>query len=68
MSVHSTVGNLPDVTPMERAVCQLITRIRKLRWMGLDVEAESLEGELQSALRLVDEPRDTLLAGPRETD
>jgi hypothetical protein len=53
---------------MERAVCQLITRIRKLRWMGLDVEAESLEGELQSALRLVDEPRDTLLAGPRETD
>ena len=68
MSAHTMYENRSDATPMERVVCQLITRIRKLRWMGMDAEAERLQDELQSALHQVDSPRDTLLGEPRETD
>jgi hypothetical protein len=33
---------LPDVSPLERRITVLTTRIRKLQWMGLEHEAEKL--------------------------
>ena len=33
---------LPDVSPLERRINVLATRIRKLQWMGLENEAANL--------------------------
>jgi hypothetical protein len=38
-----------DVTPEERTSCELVTLIRKLRWIGLEAEA----GHLQAVLRKI---------------
>lgn len=53
----------PDVVTAERASHELVMRILKLRWIGMDNEAE----RMQVALRCVDPPC-TLLAGPFDTD
>jgi hypothetical protein len=68
MLAYSTIHEPPEVSPVERSVTELIKRIRKLRWIGLENEAEQLQAQLQLALRRVDEPRGTLLAGPCDTD
>jgi hypothetical protein len=39
----------PDVTREQRAAAELIKRIRKLRWMGLEDEARRV---VRSSLRL----------------
>lgn len=48
----------------ESRVNDLVTRIRKLRWMGMEEEAERLQQELTR--RCAD--GDTVVATPRETD
>ena len=63
MDIGANVQERPDVTADEQASHEIITRIRKLRWMGMEVEAERME----LALRKVN-PRETSLAGPRDTD
>jgi hypothetical protein len=63
MEMRSSVQERPDVSAQERASHELIKRILKLRWIGMEVEAE----QMQVALRRV-EPRCTLLAGPYDTD
>ena len=58
-------ANVPDVSPEQRTNVELIMRIRKLRWIGMEDEAELVQLEL--AARDI-EPVDTVLAIPRETD
>jgi hypothetical protein len=54
-----------DVTPEERTSCELVTLIRKLRWIGMETEA----GKLQTVLRrLPPDRRASLLAAPHSTD
>ena len=63
MEIFSGIQEHPDVSAEERAASELIKRIRKLRWMGMDEEAQQMQVVLRRA-----EPGDTLLAGPWDTD
>lgn len=63
MEINANVSERPDVSAEEQVSQHLIMRILKLRWMGLDIEAD----EAEVALRRVD-PACTLLAGPFDTD
>jgi hypothetical protein len=55
--------DVPDVSADQRASNEMIKLIRKLRWMGMEGEAE----QLRSAL--IGMPRaDSVVAEPRETD
>ena len=54
-----------DVSPDEGTSCELVTLIRKLRWIGMEAEA----GQLQTALRKIPpDRRASLLAAPHSTD
>jgi hypothetical protein len=53
----------PDVSAEHRASNELIKLIRKLRWIGMEKEAEGVE----TALRGVS-PADSVLAAPHDTD
>lgn len=63
MEVHLATRERPDVSVEERTANDLVKRIRKLRWMGMDEEA----WQMQIVLRRI-EPGDALLAGPCDTD
>jgi hypothetical protein len=52
-------------TTEQRASDELIKLITKLRWMGLDEEAISIE---QRLLSYPFRPGESVLAGPRDTD
>lgn len=60
---HASVQERPHAAAEERARHELVMRILKLRWMGMENEAEQVE----AALRKV-EPSCTLMAGPFDTD
>lgn len=63
MEINSNVQECPDAAADESSSQQLVMRVLKLRWMGMESEA----GRLQVALSRV--ARDfTLLAGPFDTD
>jgi hypothetical protein len=54
-----------EVTPEQRAAREVVKLIRKLRWIGLETEAEQLQlvlGEFPP------DKRGSLLAGPHSTD
>jgi hypothetical protein len=53
----------PDVVGEQQAACDLVKRIRKLRWMGMEDEAERLQVELRRT-----QQADTVLAAPVDTD
>jgi hypothetical protein len=53
-----------DAVEAKSAANDLVRRIRKLRWMGLEEEAERLQRELTR--RCADS--DSVIATPRETD
>jgi hypothetical protein len=53
----------PDVAHEQRAACDLVKRIRKLRWMGMEEEAERLQAELRRSKQ-----SDSVLAAPVDTD
>src|SRR5262245_61727145 len=54
-----------DVTPEQRAACEVVKLIRKLRWIGMEREAK----ELQMALSgFPSDKRASLVAGPHSTD
>jgi hypothetical protein len=55
----------PDVSWEQKAATDLIKRIRKLRWMGMEDEANHLRAELES-LGVV--PTDSVLAILRDMD
>ena len=55
----------PDVSAEQRTSNELVKLIRKLRWMGMEEEAERVQTELaQSDVG----PADCVLAVSRETD
>jgi hypothetical protein len=53
----------PDLPGEPKSARELVKRIRKLRWMGMEEEAQ----RLQAALRRI-EDTDCVLAAPRDTD
>jgi hypothetical protein len=53
-----------DATEGESAANDLVKRIRKLRWMGLEDEARRLQRELTRRCA----ESDSVIATPRETD
>lgn len=53
----------PDVSIVERTLSELARLVRKLRWIGMQEEAE----QMQLVLRRVDSAA-ILLAGPHDTD
>ncbi len=63
MEIRATVQVRPDVPAEEPTSHDLIMRILKLRWMGMESEANRMELALRSA-----DPPCTLLAGPFDTD
>jgi hypothetical protein len=54
-----------DVTPEQRAAREVVKLIRKLRWIGLETEAEQLQLVLSE---FPADKRASLLAGPHSTD
>jgi hypothetical protein len=52
----------PDVTREQRAAAELIKRIRKLRWMGLEDEARRV---VRSSLRLCSTDEFVVESAPR---
>jgi hypothetical protein len=52
-----------DISGEPKSARELVKRIRKLRWMGMEEEAQ----RLQIALRRI-EDTDCVLAAPRDTD
>ena len=55
---------IPDVAPEQRRLVDLMKRIRKLRWLGMEQEA----AELQRALTRVPPEGAIIMASPRDTD
>jgi hypothetical protein len=53
-----------DAVEGESGVNDLVKRIRKLRWMGMEEEAERLQQELTRRCA----ESDSVIATPRETD
>jgi hypothetical protein len=56
--------NPPDVSAKQRTSNELVKLIRKLRWMGMEEEAERVQAELAHS----DVSADSVLAASRETD
>ena len=54
----------PEVSAEERTSSELVKRIRKLRWMGMEREAEGLQATLCRRERSTD----SVLAASRDTD
>lgn len=55
----------PDVSSQQRTSNELVKLIRKLRWMGMEEEAERVQTKLA---RSDVGPADSVLAESRETD
>ena len=63
MEADSEILEFRDASVKECASDELVQRIRKLRWMGMDEEAERLLGTLREVHQA-----DILLSGPGDTD
>jgi hypothetical protein len=53
----------PDVSPEQQASNELVWRVLKLRWMGMEQEAERLLSEFRGV-----KPGGSVLADPPATD
>lgn len=63
MEAEEKVESRPNVSGEQCSPDELMVRVLKLRWIGMESEADRLE----SALRRM-YPRRTLLGGPFDTD
>ena len=54
-----------DVTPEQRAACEVVKLIRELRWIGMEREAKQLQMALSG---FPSDKRASLVAGPHSTD
>ena len=54
-----------DVSPEQKAAREVVKLIRKLRWIGLEREAEQLQTALGG---IPSDKRASVLAGPHSTD
>ena len=52
-------------TPEQRAACEVVKLIRKLRWIGMEREAKQLQMALSG---FPSDKRASLVAGPHSTD
>jgi len=65
MGMSPTRKKLPQVSAKQGTSDELVKMIRKLRWMGMEEEAESVETKLaHSEVKAAD----CVLAASRETD
>ena len=64
MDPHVGQQEPPEDSPEQRASSELVKRIRKLRWMGMEREAEALQPTLCRRARSID----NVLAAPYDTD
>jgi hypothetical protein len=53
----------PDVSIEQRRSSELVKLVRKLRWMGMEADAERVESTLSGL-----SPADSVLVAPHETD
>jgi hypothetical protein len=65
MESHLSRREIPDVSGEQRTLSEITKRIRKLRWMGMEDEAQKLQ--MQLACCGVRFP-DSVLAAPGDTD
>jgi hypothetical protein len=74
MPSNTHVGRTPVATPVKQeapeqspahTTNELVKLIRKLRWMGMDDEAQGLQNELEQRHATA---ADSVLATPHETD
>jgi len=65
MEVPIKTPDASDVRPQNRKADDLVHFIRKLRWMGMDEEAEVLQAQLADCHAL---PQDNVIGGPTDTD
>ena len=65
--MNARPDNRPDVSPEERATCALIKRIQKLRWIGMEAEAERLLSFERNGTPPLKRPP-TVLADLHDTD
>jgi hypothetical protein len=63
MTVPPKLRDHPSVSEEERASDELVKRIRKLRWIGMEDEARALQDSLYRA-----PPSAPVLATPTDTD
>lgn len=63
MDMAPRINENPDQTAQQPAAHNLVMRILKLRWMGMDDEAEDAHVALQKV-----EPAATVPHGPVDTD
>jgi hypothetical protein len=64
MAPHVGQQEPPEDSAEQRASSELVKRIRKLRWMGMEREAEALQATLCRRARSTD----SVLAAPHDTD
>jgi len=50
---------LPDVSPEERASSDLLKQIRKLRWIGMEQQAQRLQATLRTEMKPVGAHRES---------
>lgn len=55
----------PDCSAEQRTSNELVKRIRKLRWMGMEEEAKRAQDELSARPVAV---ADSVVSSPRDTD
>ena len=65
MDSYLDLAKVPVVTTERRASDELVRLLAKLRWMGLDEEANCIGRRLLSCPV---QPGESVLAAPRETD
>jgi hypothetical protein len=65
MGTSPRLRKLSNVSAKQRISDELVKLIRKLRWMGMEEEAERVETKLAHSQV---EPADCVLAASRETD
>lgn len=56
---------VPEVSPGQKTASEFVKRIRKLRWIGLEEEADLLRAEMASCGMT---RTDSVVAMPRDTD
>ena len=65
MSIYHVTQKVPDESHEEDSSVELVKRIRKLRWIGMEDEAEKVQRELK---RSPADLRSSVLADPNSTD
>ncbi len=63
MTTFAEPRSYPDESSEQRVSSDIVRRIRKLRWIGMEEEAQQLRSALNGATDV-----DVVLSGPQDTD